>query len=75
MTKKDFGPYESKRAALLADYDSKRAALDADYDSKLAPLDADYKSKRAALDAEILCYIRKHIPDCAWDGEKKELQF
>ena len=42
---------------------------------RLAPLDADYKSKRAALDAEILCYIREHIPDCAWDDEEEELQF
>ena len=70
-----YADYESKRAALDADYSSMRAPLDADYSSKLAPLDADYKSKRAALDAEILCYIRKHIPDCAWDENKKELQF
>ena len=61
--------------AIGADYDSKRAALYADYDSKLAALDADYASKSAALDAKILCYIRKHIPDCAWDENKKELQF
>ena len=51
------------------------APLDADYDSKVAALYADYSSKFAALHAEILCYIRKHIPDCAWDGEKEELQF
>ena len=70
-----YAGYSSKLAALDADYSSMRAPLDADYSSKLAPLDADYKSKRAALDAEILCYIRKHIPDCAWDENKKELQF
>ena len=61
------------RAPLAADSESKRAALLADYDSKRAPLDADYESKRAPLDAEILCYIRKHIPDCAWNGT--ELKF
>ena len=63
------------RAALDADYKSKLAALYADYKSMRAPLITDYKSKRAALDAEILCYIGKHIPDCAWDENKKELQF
>jgi hypothetical protein len=36
--------------------------------AKRAPLDADYEAKRAPLDAEILIYIKKHIPDCPWDG-------
>ena len=67
--------YNSKLAALLADYDSKCAALLADYNSKCAPLDADYSSKRAPLDAEVLCYIKKHIPDCAWYEENKKLHF
>ena len=30
---------------------------------------ADYEAKRAPLDADLLTYIRKHIPDCAWDGK------
>ena len=79
-----YADYEAKRASLYADYEAKRAPLDADYEAKRAPLDADYKAKRASLDAdyeakrapldaEILAYIRKHIPDCAWNG--RELVF
>ena len=61
--------YEAKRDALDADYKAKRAPLDADYEARLVPLDADYKAKRDALYAEILVYIKRHIPDCAWrDG-------
>ena len=44
-----------------------------DVPAKCAPLDDDYWAKRDALDAEILSYIKKHIPDCAWNGE--ELDF
>ena len=65
--------YWAKRDALYADYKAKRAPLDADYWAKRAPLDDDYWAKRDALDAEILSYIKKHIPDCAWNGE--ELDF
>jgi hypothetical protein len=45
----------------------------ADYDAKRAPLRADYEAKIAPLRAAILAYIKKHIPDCAWNG--KELDF
>ena len=65
--------YKAKRAPLYADYEAKRDQLDADYKAKRDSLDADYKAKRAPLDAEILAYIRKHIPDCAWNG--RELVF
>jgi len=36
--------------------------------AKLAPLDAEYFAKHAPLDAEILAYIKRHIPDCDWNG-------
>ena len=65
--------YKAKCVPLYADYEAKRDALYADYEAKCAPLDADYEAKRAPLDAEILAYIKKHIPDCAWNGE--ELDF
>ena len=68
-----YADYKAKRDALYADYKAKRAPLDADYWAKRAPLDDDYWAKRDALDAEILSYIKKHIPDCAWNGE--ELDF
>ena len=51
-----------------ADYEAKRAPLVADYEAKRAPLDADYEARRDALGADLLTYIRKHIPDCAWNG-------
>ena len=60
---------------LNADYEAKRAPLYADYEAKRAPLYADYEAKLASLDAKILAYIRKHIPDCAWDAKRKKLQF
>ena len=65
--------YEAKRDSLYADYEAKRDSLYADYKAKRAPLDADYEAKRAPLDAEILEYVKRHIPDCAWNG--KELVF
>ena len=58
----------AKRDALCADYETKRAPLYADYETKRAPLYADYWAKRNALDAKIFAYIKKHIPDCAWNG-------
>jgi hypothetical protein len=64
-----YADYCAKRALLYADYEAKRALLDADYEAKIAPLAADYKAKRDALYAEVLAYIKKHIPDCAWNGE------
>ena len=78
--------YEAKHAALYADYAAKHAPLYADYEAKHAPLYADYEAKHAALyadyeakhalfDIKILAYIREHIPDCAWDAKRKELQF
>ena len=41
--------------------------------AKLAPLIADYEATRNQLYANILAYIKKYIPDCAWDGT--ELDF
>ena len=64
---------QAKRAPLYADYEAKRDALYADYEAKRDALYADYEAKRDALYAEILAYIKKHIPDCAWNGE--ELDF
>jgi len=63
-------PAAAKLALLFADYEAKRDALFADYRAKRDPLDADYMAKRDALNAEIMTYIRKHIPDCAWDGKQ-----
>ena len=65
--------YKAKRFALYADYEAKRAPLDADYEAKRDALDTDYEAKRDALYAEVLAYIKKHIHDCAWNGE--ELDF
>ena len=61
--------FVAKLNALDADYEAKRAPLDADYEAKRAPLRADYEAKRAPLRAEVLAYIKKHIPDCAWNGK------
>jgi hypothetical protein len=47
---------------------AKCAPLNDDYEAKCAPLNDDYEAKCAPLDAEILAYIKKHIPDCAWNG-------
>ena len=66
-------PAVAKLAPLYADYKAKRAPLYADYEAKRAPLYADHEAKLAALYAEILAYIRKHIPDCTWNG--RELVF
>lgn len=35
-----------------------------------SPLLADYEAKRALLWAGILGFIKKHIPDCPWNGKK-----
>jgi len=59
----------AKRDALYADCWAKRVPLDEDYEAKLAALDADYQAKLASLDAKVLIYIKKHIPDCAWNGK------
>ena len=67
--------YEAKHAALYADYAAKHAPLYADYEAKHAALYADYEAKHALFDIKILAYIREHIPDCAWDAKRKELQF
>ena len=50
-------------------------AYQADYEAKHAALYADYEAKHALFDIKILAYIREHIPDCAWDAKRKELQF
>ena len=57
----------------VCDAPAKRAPLYADYEAKRVPLYADYEAKCVPLYAEILAYIKKHIPDCAWNGE--ELDF
>ena len=64
-----YADYEAKRDALYADCWAKRVPLDEDYEAKLAALDADYQAKLASLDAKVLIYIKKHIPDCAWNGK------
>ena len=51
------------------DYAAKRDPLYADYKAKLAALYTYYLAKRDALDAGVLAYIKKHIPDCAWNGK------
>ena len=61
--------YDAKRDALYTDYEAKCDALQANYKAKLAALHANYKAKCDALDAEVLAYIKKHIPDCAWNGK------
>ena len=46
-----------KYDVLTADYAAKRGAL---YDN--------YEAKRAPLAIKVTAYIRKHIPDTAWNG-------
>ena len=70
-----YADYKARRAPLDADYKAGRAPLYADYKARRAPLDADYEARCDTLDAEILTYIRSHIPDCAWDEKKGQLEF
>ena len=70
-----YADYAAKHAPLYADYEAKHAPLYADYEAKHAALYADYEAKHALFDIKILAYIREHIPDCAWDAKRKELQF
>lgn len=62
-----YADYNAKLALLYADYQAKRGALN-NYEAKRDALYADYDAKLASLDAEIVAYIHKHIPNCAWNG-------
>lgn len=52
------------------EYDAKRAVILEEYRARHAPIWEEYDAKHAALRPPILAYILRHIPDCAWDGEK-----
>ena len=61
--------YVAKIKPLKDDYEAKRKLLNDDYWAKIKFLDDDYWAKRKLLDKPILVYIKKHIPDCRWNGE------
>ena len=63
--------YNSKLKSLDDDYDAKLKSLDDDYDAKLKPLDDDYYAKLKPLDDKVLKYIKQHIPNCAWNENRK----
>lgn len=43
---------------------------DAECVNMIATIRAEFLIKIAALESDIITYVRAHIPDCAWDGQK-----
>ena len=71
-------PAGVKFEQLYADYEAKCSQLYADlrgqgrltiaYEAKRDQLDADYKAACGRLNVGILTYIKRRIPNCAWNG-------
>ena len=62
-------PAAAEIKLLNDDYVAKRKLLDDDYWAEIKLLNDDHVAKRKLLDKPILVYIKKHIPDCRWNGE------
>ena len=62
--------YIAETNSLNWEYFTKHFRVNAEYVAKCTLLDRNYQTKRAWLYKKVFIYVKKHIPDCAFNGKE-----